>query len=158
MNIESEIIKLYKEELKNIYSYVYDEGMEHEWILDPGYLCLHIGKKMFKVYDVLNKGLIKIKIDDREDYKSDIEMSYEIGVVTPYKIDISRFIIDDYEYLDWFVRRIGVIGKKGENIFRALQIDLYSKQNREQSIFIHSGFFGLEIGGLDKKKDWLENS
>lgn len=145
MNIESKITELYKEELKNIYSYVYDEGMEHEWILDPGYLSLHIGKKMFKVYDVLNEGLIKIKIDDREDYKSDIEMSYEIGVVTPYKIDISRFIIDDYEYSDWFVRRIGVIGKKGENIFRALQIDLYSKQNREQSIFIHSGFLDWRL-------------
>lgn len=158
MNIESKIRELYEEELKNIYSYVYDEGMDHEWILDPGHLCLHIGKKMFKVYDVLYEGLIKIKVKDKEDYKSDKEISYKIGIETPYHIDISRFIIDNYEYSAWFVRRIGVIGKKEENVYRALQIDLYSKSNREQSIFIHSGFFGLEIGGLDKKENWLENS
>ena len=118
MNIESEIRNLYGEDFKYIYSYVYDEGMENELILDPGYLCFHIGKRMFKIYDILNEGLIKIKIDDKEDYKDDKEISYEIGVEIPYKIDISKFIIKDYEYVNWFVKRIGVIGKKEENVYQ----------------------------------------
>ncbi len=150
MNIEMEIRELYDEQLKNIYSYVYDEGMDNELILNPGYLCLYIGKRLLKIEDVLYEGQIKIKISDEEDYHFDREI--------PYKIDISKFIINNCEYADWFVKRIGVIGNKEKNVYEALQIDLYSKQNMEQSIFIHSGFFGLESGQIEKKQDWMENS
>ena len=151
MNLKDNILKLNKKELKYIWSYTFDEGYNNELILDPGCIYLEISDKLLKLCDVEGEGKIEISLINGEDYISDMDITY--------KIDISNYIFD-YPETNYYVEKIGVVDmvvKEDRNICLAVQIEVNTENYGKQTIFIHSGLFGLEFARTNKRKNWIQN-
>lgn len=149
MNIQEIIRKLYKLELNYIWSYVFDEGMNNELILNPNCIYLEIDNRFLKLYGI--EGKVQITIVEKEDYISDMDITY--------KIDITKFILD-YPETNYYIKKIGGIDlfvNTKKIICSALEIEVFTENYGKQNIFIYSGLYGLRIGGINKKNNWIQN-
>lgn len=151
MNLGGMFLKLYKSELKYIWSYTFDEGTNNELILDPKCVFLEIDDRLLQLSDKERSGDIKITISDREIYTSDMEITY--------KIDVSRFIFE-YPETNYFIEKIGGIDMLIDTekiVCKAVEIHLFTEHYGKQMIFIHAGIYGLRIGGIKLKEDWIDH-
>lgn len=149
MNIQEIIRKLYKLELNYIWSYVFDESMNNELILNPNCIYLEIDNRFLKLYGI--EGKVQITIVEKEDYISDMDITY--------KIDITKFILD-YPETNYYIKKIGGIDlfvNTKKIICSALEIEVFTENYGKQNIFIYSGLYGLRIGGINKKNNWIQN-
>lgn len=151
MKIEEKICNLYDYKLGCIWTFPYDEGEENELILDPKCIYLEIDNKFLEICDVLGEGKIKIIIRDKIIYETDLDIAY--------KVDIRNYILN-FPESDYYIEVVGGINVKEVNndfICDALQVNVYTENYGKQSLFIHSGIYGLRIGGIDKKNNWIKN-
>lgn len=151
MNLAKSFLNLYNSELKYIWSYTFDEGNDNELILDPKCIFLEVNNKFLQLCDSERKGEIEITISDKEVYTSDMENTY--------KIDVTRFVLGHSE-TNYFIEKIGgidMIIRTEKIICKAAEIYLFTENFGNQKVFICSGLYGLRIGGMNLKKDWIDN-
>lgn len=151
MNNRESILKLYKSELKYIWSYTFDEGNNNELVLDPKCIFFEIDDKILQLCDSERNGEIKITISDKEEYTSDMDITY--------KIDVTKFILE-YPETNYYIEKIGgidMIFDTKKIICKAVEIDVFTENYGKQNVFIYSGIYGLRIGGINIKKDWIDN-
>lgn len=151
MEFQKEILNLYDSKLEYIWTFPYDEGADNELILDPKCMYFEIDNEFLEICDVLGEGKVKITIRDKMFYETDMDVAY--------KVDIRNYILN-YPEADYWIEEIGGINVKDDVngiICDALQLNIYTENYGKQSIFIHSGIYGLRIGGIDKKNNWINN-
>ena len=151
MEFQKEIVNLYDFKLGCIWIFSFDEGEDNELILDPKCMYFEIDNKFLEIGDILEDGKIKITIRNKIIYETDMDVIY--------KVDIRNYILN-YPEADYWIEELGVINVKYDIngiTCDALQLNVYTENYGKQSIFIHSGIYGLRIGGIDKKNNWIEN-
>lgn len=149
MNYQQDILKLYNLKVMYIWLHPFDEGIDNELILDPHCIYIEIGNKFLKICDL--DGKIELTIRSKIDYMSDMDIIY--------KIDLRNYILD-YPETDYYVEKIGGINMEinaNKIICDAVELDVFTENYGKQNIFIHSGLYGLRIGGIDKKNNWIKN-
>lgn len=150
MRFEKEICNLYNYELDCIWTFPFDEGENNELILDPKCMYFEIDGKYLEICDIFGENKIKISIKSKIIYETDMDIAY--------RIDMRNYILS-FPEADYYIEEIGGINVKedsNEFICDALQLKLYTENYGKQCIFIHSGIYGLRIGGMDKKDDWIK--
>lgn len=148
MKFQENILELYNLEVICIWVHPFDEGIDNELILDPHCIYFEIDGKFLRIYDI--DGKIEITISDELDYESDIDVIY--------KIDVRNFILA-YPEANYYIEKVGCINMEigiTKIICDAVQINVFTENYGKQSIFIHSGLYGLRIGGMDKKDNWIK--
>lgn len=151
MKYQKEICNLYNYRLECIWTFPYDEGENNELILDPKCIYFEIDDKFLEICDVLGEGKIKIAIRNKIIYETDMDIAY--------RVDIRNYILS-FPEADYYIEEIGGINVKegcNEFICDALQLNVYTENYGKQSVFIHSGIYGLRIGGIDKKNNWIKS-
>lgn len=151
MKFQNEMCDLYNYKLECIWTFLFDEGEDNELILDPKCMYFEIDNKFLEICDILGEGKIKITIRNKIIYETDMDIAY--------KVDIRNYILN-YPEADYYIEEIGGINVKedvNEFICDALELNIYTENYGKQRIFIHSGIYGLRIGGIDKKNNWIKN-
>ncbi|MBR4086035.1 MAG: hypothetical protein IKK33_17310 [Lachnospiraceae bacterium] len=151
MKYQNAMCNLYNYKLECIWTFPFDEGEDNELILDPKCIYFEIDNKFVEIYDVLGEGKIKVAIRNKIMYETDLDIAY--------KIDIRNYVLN-YPETDYYIKAIGgikVIEEANGFICDALQLNVYTENYGKQIIFIHSGIYGLRIGGSDMKNNWIKS-
>lgn len=156
MNLQEKMLGLYNLEIQSIWTHPIDKGPKNELILDPYCLIFESDDKNFlKVFDIRGEGKIGVTLEEEFDYRSNVDENME----ERYRIDVIDYILE-YPELDYSVEKIGCYKTEKEDnnkiICEAIEFVLCAENNDKQSIFIYTDLYGLSIGGVDKKKTWIE--
>ena len=154
MSIEKDIKKLYKLKLGSVWNVTFDEGEENELILKPNYVGFEIGSKVLNILGN-DDGKLEITVDDTAKYVLYDEEDID------YKIDV-RSLILTYPEDDYYITEIRAVKAdfgSEKLLCDAVEINAVTENygNQTQTIFIHSGIYGLRIGGSEMKKYWVKN-
>lgn len=124
----------------------FDEGEDSELILNPRRLYLETEAGLLQVSDI--EGRLDIRITDRIHFS---------GTESSHKIDMRSFVLDYPEETCRIEKISAVNAEAGEDsaVCDALEIVLRAESHGEQTLFIHSGLFGIRL--REPKESWLKN-